>query len=70
MGLMGIAENSTEEKRTQNQFEEIAQLYNELKSKDENISTLSIGMSSDYNLAIESGSNMIRLGTVIFGKRK
>jgi len=27
-------------------------------------------MSSDYNLAIESGSNMIRLGTVIFGKRK
>ena len=70
MGLMGIAENSTEEKRTQDQFEEIAQLYNELKSKDENISTLSIGMSSDYNLAIESGSNMIRLGTVIFGKRK
>lgn len=67
---MGIAENSTEEKRTQNQFKEIAQLYNELKSKDENISTLSIGMSSDYNLAIESGSNMIRLGTVIFGKRK
>ena len=70
IGLMGIAENSTEEKRTQDQFEEIAQLYNELKSKDENISTLSIGMSSDYNLAIESGSNMIRLGTVIFGKRK
>ena len=67
---MRIAENSTEEKRTQDQFEEIAQLYNELKSKDENISTLSIGMSSDYNLAIESGSNMIRLGTVIFGKRK
>ena len=68
MGLMGIAENSTEEKRTQDQFEEIAQLYNELKSKDENISTLSIGMSSDYNLAIESGSNMIRLGTVILVK--
>ncbi|MBL6693880.1 MAG: YggS family pyridoxal phosphate-dependent enzyme [Proteobacteria bacterium] len=70
IGLMGIAENSTEEKRTQKQFEEIAQLYNELKSKDENISTLSIGMSSDYNLAIQSGSNMIRLGTVIFGNRR
>ena len=70
MGLMGIAENSTEEKRTQDQFEEIAQLYNDLKSKDEKIATLSIGMSSDYNLAIQSGSNMIRLGTVIFGKRK
>jgi hypothetical protein len=70
MGLMGIAENSTEEKRTKEQFEEIAQLYNDLKSKDEKIATLSIGMSSDYNLAIQSGSNMIRLGTVIFGKRK
>ncbi|MBL6820173.1 MAG: YggS family pyridoxal phosphate-dependent enzyme [SAR86 cluster bacterium] len=70
IGLMGIAENSNEEKRTQKQFEEIAQLYNELKSKDENISTLSIGMSSDYNLAIQSGSNMIRLGTVIFGNRR
>ena len=70
MGLMGIAENSTEEKRTKEQFEEMAQLYNDLKSKDEKIATLSIGMSSDYNLAIQSGSNMIRLGTVIFGKRK
>ena len=56
--------------RTKEQFEEIAQLYNDLKSKDEKIATLSIGMSSDYNLAIQSGSNMIRLGTVIFGKRK
>ena len=32
--------------------------------------TLSIGMSNDYKLALDNGSNMIRIGTLIFGNRK
>jgi uncharacterized pyridoxal phosphate-containing UPF0001 family protein len=37
--------------------------------KDENFNILSMGMSSDYKIAIEQGSNMVRLGSTIFGKR-
>ena len=44
--------------------------YDALKSADADICTLSMGMSGDYRLCIDAGSNMIRLGTAIFGKRK
>lgn len=43
--------------------------YDRLKSVDKNICALSMGMSGDYKLCIEAGSNMIRLGTAVFGKR-
>lgn len=43
--------------------------YVTLKDADENICTLSMGMSGDYKLCIDAGSNTIRLGTAIFGKR-
>lgn len=43
--------------------------YEELKRADKDICVLSMGMSGDYKLCIEAGSNMIRLGTAIFGKR-
>ena len=43
--------------------------YDKLKRLDSDISVLSMGMSGDYELCIEAGSNMIRLGTAIFGKR-
>ena len=39
------------------------------KVQNEKINILSTGMSSDYLIAIENGSNMIRLGSIIFGKR-
>jgi len=44
-------------------------IYDILKKRDSNISILSMGMSADFRLAIECGSNMIRLGHAIFGKR-
>ncbi len=43
--------------------------YDKLKCADENICALSMGMSGDYRLCIDAGSNMIRLGTAIFGAR-
>ena len=43
--------------------------YDILKSRNDNIAYLSMGMSSDYLTAIKAGSNMIRIGTAIFGKR-
>ena len=44
-------------------------LYDKLRENDGNIKYLSMGMSGDYLLCIGAGSNMIRLGTAIFGKR-
>lgn len=43
--------------------------YDELKDADPDICALSMGMSGDYRLCIDAGSNMIRLGTAIFNKR-
>ncbi len=56
-----------------NELERLARLmrakFDELKARDKDIEYLSMGMSGDYKLCIECGSNMIRLGTAIFGQR-
>lgn len=56
--------------------EEIAQLclqmreiYDKLKLTDKNINILSMGMSADYKIAVANGSNMLRIGSLLFGKR-
>ena len=51
------------------EFKSISLLYKKLKLVDKNIKYLSIGMSNDYNLAINEGGNMIRIGSKIFGER-
>ncbi|UIR57660.1 YggS family pyridoxal phosphate-dependent enzyme [Sphingobacterium sp. SRCM116780] len=72
-GLMGIASNIEKEKEIKEEFYELKSLYDGIKAsfyrKDDHFDTLSMGMSSDYKLAIEKGSTMIRLGSTIFGKR-
>ena len=45
-------------------------LYDIIKKENENVNVLSMGMSADYELAVECGSNMVRVGTAIFGKRE
>ena len=58
----------TEEKSQLNsEFTKINNLFKKIKNKK--ISTLSIGMSGDYELAINNGSTMIRIGSTIFGNR-
>lgn len=44
-------------------------IYDKLRLHDENITVLSMGMSRDYKLAIECGSNMLRIGSALFGER-
>lgn len=72
-GLMGIATFTPSEKVIKEEFYELKSLYDGVKVsyfRDKpHFDTLSMGMSSDYKLAIEKGSNMIRLGTTIFGER-
>jgi pyridoxal phosphate enzyme (YggS family) len=69
-GLMVIPENTTDEKRQRETFRKMHDLYIELKSRYDTIDTLSMGMSRDFELAIEEGSTMIRIGTLLFGQRK
>lgn len=44
-------------------------IYDKLRSKDDRIDTLSMGMSADYPIAVKYGSNMLRIGSYLFGKR-
>ncbi|MGO1521881.1 MAG: YggS family pyridoxal phosphate-dependent enzyme [Sphingobacterium sp.] len=72
-GLMGIATNTDNQKMVKEEFYELKMLFDGIKvtffRKDDHFDTLSMGMSSDYKLAIEQGSNMVRIGNQIFGQR-
>lgn len=73
VGLMGIATNTPSERVVKEEFYELKMLFDGIKqsffAKEDSFSVLSMGMSADYKLAIEQGSNMIRLGSTIFGSR-
>jgi pyridoxal phosphate enzyme (YggS family) len=69
VGLMGMATYTDDKELINNEFKKMKKLFEKMKSIDSNIKILSIGMSDDYSLAIKNGSNMIRVGSKIFGKR-
>ena len=56
-------------KETEEVFIKAQKIYLKYKEIIPSIDTLSMGMSSDYELAIKYGSTLIRLGTILFGKR-
>lgn len=68
-GLMGMASFTDDKNLIKDEFKSISSLYKKLKLVDKNFKYLSIGMSNDYNLAINEGGNMIRIGSRIFGER-
>ena len=69
IGLMGMATFTSNIEVIDEEFKMIKRIYDNVASIDPKFSVLSIGMSNDYNIAIENGSNMIRVGSKIFGKR-
>ena len=75
-GLMGMASFSNDMALVKNEFKKLKQLFEQiqtsnLKFQTSNLKlqTLSMGMSSDYKIAIEEGSNMVRIGSLLFGER-
>ncbi len=68
-GLMGMATNTDNLEQVRNEFRSLKTFYDKLQNRNHNLQTLSMGMSNDYTVAIEEGSNMIRIGSAIFGKR-
>ena len=69
IGLMGMASFTDDNELIDKEFKKIKTIYDEMVLIDSRFKVLSIGMSDDYSIAIENGSNMIRVGSKIFGKR-
>ncbi len=67
-GLMGMATFTEDERQIHAEFEKLERVYFELKDNHD-FDTLSMGMSGDYQLAIPHHTNMVRIGSSIFGKR-
>ncbi len=80
-GLMTIAPNVEEPEKNREYFKKLRDLYVDIKSKNtdndgneiiidtENFNILSMGMTGDFEVAIEEGATMVRVGTGIFGER-
>ena len=68
VGLMGMATFTKDKTQITREFETLSAFYDTWKAQ-KSLSVLSMGMSNDYPIAIASGSNMIRVGSLIFGQR-
>jgi PLP dependent protein len=72
-GLMGMATNTEDTNIIREEFEGLKQLFSEIKQQyfigDDRFTEISMGMSSDYEIAIASGSTMVRIGSLLFGNR-
>jgi len=71
-GLMGMASFSDDEEQVRQEFRQLKVCYDQLsRSEITNLQceTLSMGMSGDYKIAVEEGSNMVRIGSLLFGSR-
>jgi hypothetical protein len=70
---MGMASYTADSDQVKREFTCLKECYDILKntyfSKMSQFREISMGMSGDYNIAIESGSTMIRLGSLVFGER-
>ncbi len=71
-GFMGMASFSDNPVQVRDEFRQLRNLYNQYQSLSSaafQIDTLSMGMSGDYKIAMEEGSNMVRIGSLLFGER-
>ena len=69
VGLMGMATFTDDESQITTEFKTLKNCFDAFQNEHTNIKELSMGMSSDYQLAIKEGSTMVRIGSAIFGAR-
>ena len=69
VGLMAMASNTEDQKQIREEFTGLKTFFDEQKALNSNLLHLSMGMSGDYPLAMDCGSNMVRVGSAIFGSR-
>jgi pyridoxal phosphate enzyme (YggS family) len=72
-GLMGMATYTENRERIRQEFQQLAASFSEFRTtffpQDPAFRELSMGMSGDYSVAVEAGSTMVRIGSLIFGER-
>lgn len=69
VGLMGMATLTENENKIREEFSYLKSIFDDLKQEQNSFKILSMGMSGDYKIAVNCGSNMIRVGSSIFGER-
>lgn len=73
-GVMGMASNTDDDERIRADFKDIYEVFQKIKERFgtelKHFDSVSMGMSGDYQIAIEEGSNYVRIGTAIFGERE
>ena len=68
-GLMGMASLTDNISQVRTEFIQLRNLYKKLQASSPELQVLSMGMSSDYKIALEEKSNMVRIGSLLFGER-
>ncbi len=68
-GLMGMASFTDNKQKVRSEFTTLKKLFNQFAEKYSNCTILSMGMSGDYEIAMEEGSNLLRIGSLLFGER-
>ena len=69
VGLMGMASFTENKTQIETEFKKLSTLHKEFIKQHPKLTVLSMGMSSDYTLALDHGSTMVRIGSSIFGAR-
>jgi pyridoxal phosphate enzyme (YggS family) len=69
-GFMAMASNADDENEIEREFATLKLFYDRISDNVLQLSILSAGMSSDYKIALRQGSNMLRMGSTIFGNRQ
>ena len=68
-GLMGMASFTDDQEKIRTEFKYLRSLFDQFSKDKRNFDILSMGMSSDYQVALEEGSTMVRIGSLLFGER-
>jgi pyridoxal phosphate enzyme (YggS family) len=69
-GLMGMASFTDDMNKVKSEFRYLKTLFDKFKQNHSTFDILSMGMSADYSIAVEEGSTMVRIGSLIFGERR
>ncbi|MEG2759292.1 MAG: alanine racemase, partial [Rikenellaceae bacterium] len=68
-GVMGMATYTDDKEQVRREFRSLKSVFENVKNIISSVETISMGMSGDYEIAVEEGATMVRIGSSIFGKR-
>ena len=70
VGFMGMASFTNDMQKVRSEFKNLKEAFNKFEIRNSKFEILSMGMTADYKIAIEEGSTMVRIGSMLFGARE